>query len=254
MNYQDEIENYFVVYTNDFSASEHVYDTGSGWTQFPSIPLAAGDVVDLRFQSLYREDSYALVDKIEFLADADEPVVSFDPNGGSLAAASATRTVTNGCAVGELPTPAWDGHSFDGWFTAQAGGEEVTAETVVTNDVTFYAQWTETPAPPDPPDPPEPPEPEPTIVTNTPGPLAFQEITRVSTLEWRLVITNRTAKCEYALACTDDLAAGFTTTGAWERAEADGPWTTNVIFSAEEAKPVFFWKALGRETYDIIDP
>ena len=121
----------------------------------------------------------------------------------------------------------------------------------------YYAvSGEEPPTPPTPPgpEPPDPPTPGPTIVTNTPGPLAFYEITRVSALEWRLVITNRTAKCEYALAYTDNLASGFATTGAWERAEADGAWTTNVIFTSEQAKPAFFWKALGRETYDTVDP
>jgi len=99
--------------------------------------------------------------------------------------------------------------------------------------------------------PPEPPDPP--VVTNRPDPIAFQSIERLDENRWRLVVTNLKAKCEYSLAYTADLMSGFGTTGAWMRAVSDGPWTTNVIFSAEEAKPAFFWKALGRETYDIID-
>ena len=43
---------------------------------------------------------------------------------------------------------------------------------------------------------------------------------------------------------------GFTTTGDWEQATAEGPWTTNVIFSADEAKSAYFWRAEG--TWGII--
>ena len=40
-----------------------------------------------------------------------------------------------------LPTPPTrDGYAFEGWWTA-ADGEQVTGETVVTNDVTYYAKW-----------------------------------------------------------------------------------------------------------------
>lgn len=38
------------------------------------------------------------------------------------------------------PSPTRDGYTFEGWWTA-ADGEQVTGETVVTNDVTYYAKW-----------------------------------------------------------------------------------------------------------------
>lgn len=66
--------------------------------------------------------------------------VTFDAQGG--ASAEATRSVTNGCAVGELPTATLDGYTLSDWFTAAEGGELATAETLVTNDVVFYAHWT----------------------------------------------------------------------------------------------------------------
>ena len=38
------------------------------------------------------------------------------------------------------PSPTRDGYTFEGWWTA-VDGEQVTGETVVTNDVTYYAKW-----------------------------------------------------------------------------------------------------------------
>lgn len=46
-------------------------------------------------------------------------------------------------SAGELPAPSKTGYLFQGWFTAASGGNEVTAETVITGDITIYAQWTE---------------------------------------------------------------------------------------------------------------
>jgi uncharacterized repeat protein (TIGR02543 family) len=60
-----------------------------------------------------------------------------------------TSEVEDGAAVGELPEvlPA-EGYTFDGWFDASEEGSEVTAETVIDADVTFYAHYTEaTPGP-----------------------------------------------------------------------------------------------------------
>ena len=70
---------------------------------------------------------------------------NFDANGGSVSEAS--RTVVYGSALGTLPVPTKDYYSFDGWYTAATGGEKVTAATVFTSteDVTYYAHWTENP-------------------------------------------------------------------------------------------------------------
>ena len=101
---------------------------------------------------------------------------------------------------------------------------------------------------PDPPDPP--PEPEYTVTTNDPSmtPLAFSAIERIAETEWKLSVTNLLKDADYALSFTADLTTPFTT-GAWFRASANGPWTTNVQFSAEDLKPAYFWRAHGRTTY-----
>ena len=51
------------------------------------------------------------------------------------------RQCPAGASIGTLPpTPTHAGYAFEGWWTA-ADGEQVTGETVVTNDVTYYAKW-----------------------------------------------------------------------------------------------------------------
>lgn len=67
-------------------------------------------------------------------------VVSFDANGGS---GSTTKTVKYSTAVGELPVPVRSDYVFDGWYTATTGGTKITAETVIYENVTYYAHWSE---------------------------------------------------------------------------------------------------------------
>ena len=74
---------------------------------------------------------------------AGDNVVTFDACGGE--ATTKTRTVKTKDPVGELPTAERTGCVFAGWFTAAVGGAQVTAETVVTADVTYYAQWENVP-------------------------------------------------------------------------------------------------------------
>ena len=69
--------------------------------------------------------------------------ITFNPNGGKVVPTS--KEINQGSAIGEMPTPTWDGHTFDGWFTDQTEGEEVTEETVPTGNDTYYAHWSITP-------------------------------------------------------------------------------------------------------------
>lgn len=56
--------------------------------------------------------------------------------------AEATRTVVQGDSIGELPEVTADfGWDFDGWFTAETGGEEVLASAVPTGNVEVFAQY-----------------------------------------------------------------------------------------------------------------
>lgn len=69
--------------------------------------------------------------------------VKLDACGGVLADDSVT--VTYGDAYGELPEPTREGYIFDGWFTAETGGELVEKNTEVGSKTahTLYAHWTQ---------------------------------------------------------------------------------------------------------------
>ena len=75
-------------------------------------------------------------------------LVRMDAQEGVLSASSLATDETG--HVSRLPEPIRDGYVFDGWFTAPAGGTQVTLETVFTADTTLYARWSEeTAAPPE---------------------------------------------------------------------------------------------------------
>ncbi|MBR6022645.1 MAG: InlB B-repeat-containing protein, partial [Kiritimatiellae bacterium] len=73
-----------------------------------------------------------------------EQTVTFDANGGTCDPAE--KTVAIGGKYGPLPTPAWNGHKFLGWFTAAEEGSRVTANTTVWTVAgkTLWAHWNET--------------------------------------------------------------------------------------------------------------
>lgn len=71
-----------------------------------------------------------------------EYTVTFSTNGGILSdTASYTRKVTKGAKVGTLPTPTKSGYTFLGWFTTASGGTQITADTKVTSNVSYFAHW-----------------------------------------------------------------------------------------------------------------
>lgn len=64
-------------------------------------------------------------------------------NGGSCG--TATSSVTNGAAIGTLPEATKTSFNFDGWYTAPSGGTKISASTTVTENKTYYAQFTSAP-------------------------------------------------------------------------------------------------------------
>ena len=78
--------------------------------------------------------------KPEALPEASSFTVYFEPGDGAKVSPK-SKTVTNGRAYGELPAPARDGYSFDGW--RDASGARIAANKVVnlSANQTLYAQW-----------------------------------------------------------------------------------------------------------------
>ena len=66
--------------------------------------------------------------------------VTFDPNGGSTSESS--RNLESESQIGVLPTATRQKYVFDGWFTEIDGGEKIDENTVVVDNVTYYAHWT----------------------------------------------------------------------------------------------------------------
>ena len=67
-------------------------------------------------------------DKISFSEGSDKYniKVAFDANGGNCDVATSVLPLSNGAAsMDALPTPTRNGYTFDGWFTAADGGEQV---------------------------------------------------------------------------------------------------------------------------------
>ncbi len=71
------------------------------------------------------------------------PTVTFMPEDGSTPTPE-TKQVTYGETYGSLATTSRTGYSFDGWYDAASGGNEITAASTVTKnyDHNLYAYWT----------------------------------------------------------------------------------------------------------------
>jgi uncharacterized repeat protein (TIGR02543 family) len=67
--------------------------------------------------------------------------VTLDPTGGTLN--NPVRQTDAYGIMAALSTPTRAGWTFQGWFTAPSGGEQVTASREYTADTTIYAQWRE---------------------------------------------------------------------------------------------------------------
>lgn len=73
-----------------------------------------------------------------------DPVVTFDPDGGTVSPTS--KSVVNGQLYGTLPTPTLAAHVFGGWYTAAGGTGTVVASTTYVktkSNHTIYAKWTD---------------------------------------------------------------------------------------------------------------
>ena len=66
--------------------------------------------------------------------------VAFVANGGSVN--ESRRMLLLGSSIGEIPAPIRTGHTFMGWWTEENGGMQISALTILIENVTCYAHWT----------------------------------------------------------------------------------------------------------------
>lgn len=64
--------------------------------------------------------------------------ITFEPQNGEKATQISYQ---EGSMLGAFPEVTYEGYRLIGWFTADEGGEEVTASTLVTEDRAYYAHW-----------------------------------------------------------------------------------------------------------------
>jgi uncharacterized repeat protein (TIGR02543 family) len=93
----------------------------------------------------YEKDSiYSVAANMPLYANwiANKYTLSFDAQGGTVN--PALQSVTYDAAVGDLPTPARDGYTFEGWYTSANGGgtryEKDSLYSIAAN-TSLYANW-----------------------------------------------------------------------------------------------------------------
>lgn len=90
--------------------------------------------------------SHTVTNNLSVNVAADRYTLTLDANGGVFADNSTTKTKTVEYRekYGELPSPAWNGHVFAGWYTEKTGGTKIEADHIVgiTKNTTIYAHWT----------------------------------------------------------------------------------------------------------------
>lgn len=100
---------------------------------------AGGDVLNALVERRIRDANMYLSGDYTTKNPAAIGYVYYAPNGGQV-----VNTV-QGFIASEQPTPAeiptWEGHTFMGWYTKQAGGDKVKVLTRVHFGMTLYAHW-----------------------------------------------------------------------------------------------------------------
>lgn len=65
--------------------------------------------------------------------------VTFDANGGT--PATTNYLIANGNTLGALPTVTKTGWMFNGWYTDQSSGSEISSSTIPSGNPTYWAHW-----------------------------------------------------------------------------------------------------------------
>ena len=77
--------------------------------------------------------------EITYFYTRNQYTVSYNSKGGSLVS-NVTKYYED--TLGTLSTPTRTGYTFDGWYTEELGGTQISTTTSVTEDITYYAHWT----------------------------------------------------------------------------------------------------------------
>lgn len=129
----------------------YIYNEESGSAKFSELPDATRDGYKFTGWFASAEGDTEITNQYKFTAEDEKNgitlyahwveavTVTFDANGGTCSTAS--RIIAKGEKIGYLPTAKLTNQNFTGWFTAAEGGEQITAETIPTENLTVYAQY-----------------------------------------------------------------------------------------------------------------
>ncbi len=114
------------------------YTAASGGTK-----IYGADGACLNEGTYFKDDTYQKASDLTVYAQwtPNKYTITFKPTGGTCDPTS--KSVTYNSTYGELPKPTWKGHVFQGWFTAETGGTQITKDSkvTITANQTLYAQW-----------------------------------------------------------------------------------------------------------------
>lgn len=85
------------------------------------------------------EYEVAILSKLVTITFDKNPGETGDENDIIIEFASVLKPI--GAKIENLPTAQREGYTFVGWYTAKENGEQVTLETTITEETTFYAIW-----------------------------------------------------------------------------------------------------------------
>ncbi len=107
------------------------------------LHACCGAVITASEAHVWGTDDICVLCGYDRTSPATTYIITFSGNGGT--PSESTMTTGTDSKLTSLPTASRSGsYSFDGWFTAVSGGNEITTDTVFTADTTVYAQWTYT--------------------------------------------------------------------------------------------------------------
>jgi len=113
----------------------------SNGTSLGSFTTTASTTTYTYTEFIFGEGGTAITDHTTlYLKWAPTYTITFNANNGSVSPTSSTIGLNR--TLASLPTPTRDGYTFDGWFTEETGGTQVTTSTIFSSDTTIYAQWT----------------------------------------------------------------------------------------------------------------
>ena len=76
---------------------------------------------------------------VEVLESLDPVTITYNSNEGS---SCKNLTIYKGQKVSDLCKPTKKGYTFTGWYTSSTGGEKISENSIINENITLYARWT----------------------------------------------------------------------------------------------------------------